>query len=66
MWVGELRRIDGSLLAALLLVMAATPVRGIDFAEVELLGYSISRSGAPANFGFPVDSPDLVTNGQQT
>lgn len=56
------RRIVGSLLAALLLVMAATPARAIDVAEVELSGSSISRTGAPANFGFPPDAPDLVTN----
>ena len=62
MWVSTIRRIDGSLLAALLLTMAATPGRAIDGAEVALYGYSVSRSGAPANFGFPVDSPDLVTN----
>jgi hypothetical protein len=62
MWVGELRRIGGAPLAALLLMMAASPVRAIDVAEVELLGSSISRTGASANFGFPLDSPDLVTN----
>jgi hypothetical protein len=52
-----------SLLAALLLATAAIPGRAIDFAEVELYGSSVSRTGAPANFGFPADSPDLVTNG---
>jgi hypothetical protein len=51
MWVSELRRIGGSLFTALLLTTAATPVRAIDGAEVELFGYSISRSGASANFG---------------
>mgnify|MGYP003487581199 CR=1 FL=1 len=62
MWVSELRRIGGSPLAAILLAVTAAPVHAIDVAEVELLGSSISRTGAPANFGFPVDSPDLVTN----
>jgi hypothetical protein len=56
------RHIDGSPLAALLLVMAAIPARAIDVAEVELTGSSISRIGAPANFGFPLDAPGLVTN----
>jgi len=39
-----------------------TPGRAIDFAEVELFGYSVSRSGASANFGFPADSLDLVSS----
>lgn len=62
MWVGEIRRIGGSLLAMLVLTVAPAPVRAIDVAEVELLGSSISRTGAPANFGFPLDSPELVRN----
>ena len=51
MWVSELRRIGGALLAAPLLALAATPVRAVDLAEVELLGASTSRTGASANFG---------------
>lgn len=60
--MSELRRIGGSLLAVLPLAVAATPVRAIDGAEVELFGYSISRSGASANFGFPLESPGLLEN----
>ena len=63
MLLNGMRRISMSLLAALLLATAAIPGRAIDFAEVELYGSSVSRTGAPANFGFPADSPDLVTNG---
>ena len=63
MLLNGMRRISMSLLAALLLATAAIPGRAIDFAEVELYGSSVSRIGAPANFGFPADSPDLVTNG---
>ncbi len=62
MWVSELRRIGGTLLAAPLLALPAMPSRAFDGAEVELFGDSKSRTGASANFGFPVDSPDLVTN----
>ena len=62
MWASEIRRIPGSLLGALLLAMAPAPARAFDGAEVELYGYSISRAGAPANYGFPVDAPGLVTN----
>jgi hypothetical protein len=42
--------------------MAPAPARAVDGAEVELFGYSISRVGAPANYGFPADAPGLVTN----
>ena len=62
MWASELRRLSGALLPALLLALPAIPSGAFDGAEVELLGSSISRTGAPANFGFPLDSPDLVTN----
>jgi hypothetical protein len=62
MWMGKLRGIGGALLAAPLLTLAASPVRAIDGAEVELFGYSISRSGASANFGFPLESPELLEN----
>jgi len=58
----ELRRSARSLVPALLLAAVAIPCRAIDFAEVELLGSSISQAGAPANFGFPSDSPDLVSS----
>ncbi len=65
MWVSEIRRIPGSLLGVLLLAMAPAPARAIDGAEVELYGYSISRAGAPANYGFPFPAnlPDLVLDG---
>ena len=62
MWTGTIRRIEGPLFVAFLLTTTATPARAIDFAEVELTGSSVSRSGAPANFGFPIDSPDLVSS----
>jgi hypothetical protein len=63
MWVSQLRRLSGALLPALLLALPAIPSRAFDGAEVELFGDSKSRTGASANFGFPADSPDLVTNG---
>lgn len=62
MFASGLRRNSGSLLPVFLLAMAPAPGRAADGAKVKLYGYSISQVGAPANYGFPVDAPGLVTN----
>jgi len=63
--IPRLRSARGSVTRALLLIAAAAPVpaEAIDFAEVDLYGYSVSRTGAPAIFGYdPADPPDLVSH----
>lgn len=62
MLASVLRRIPGSLLLMLMLAMASASARAMDGASVELYGYSISQAGAPTNYGFPANSPDLVAN----
>ena len=57
-----MRGASRALLLALLLTTAAISAHALDGAEVELFGYSISQAGAPANYGFPANSPDLVAN----
>jgi hypothetical protein len=55
-----MRRTSLSLAPALGIAVSAIPCLALDFAEVELVASSISRAGAPANFGFPSNSPELV------